>query len=70
MFAVKTQIVYIKFCHLDIYNMSKIESFFNMLKKNAKFRKKKKTHPELYTLILLFFWTKIMKCCKYQGGKI
>jgi hypothetical protein len=35
-FAIKTQMVYLSWGHLDIYKISKIEAFFHMLKKIAK----------------------------------
>ena len=35
-YAILTQMVYLKFCHLDPYKIPKIDSFFHMLKKIGK----------------------------------
>ena len=39
-YAILTQMVQLKFCHLDLYKIPKIEKKFNMLKKIAKKIKK------------------------------
>ena len=43
-FAIKTQMVQLKFCHLDIHKIPKIKNFFHMLKKIVK-KKFAAVHP-------------------------
>ena len=64
--------VQLKFCYFDVYNISKIESFFHMLKKIAKIRKKICSRGggtgQFFSKCEKI--TQFFEFCKYQGGKI